>query len=380
VNQFNMDELMECFAYVEDPRVQGRSKHLFVDIIVISICAMLCGAETCTEIELFGNQKEDWLRQYLDLPCGIPSHDTIGRTLSLVDPLQMEMAFRNWVETITKGSEKPKTISIDGKSVAGTERKFTKHPLHLVNAYSHELGLSLFQTEATYRGTGEVEGALECLDVLDVKDVTVLADAALSVKRMTDKIREKKGHYLLPIKGNQRRSLEEIIERFDSAGKKIKRAQGSNEGRGRSEVRICEVLPANNLSTDFFDQWRDIKTIMKVTRHRELQKPSVNSTEATRKREDITYYISSRELTAAEGLKEVRKHWAIENGLHWVLDIAFSEDCWRTRAKALARSLSVLRKIAFNIIRASKTTGSIRGRIKQAGWNNDFLSQLVFGG
>lgn len=379
MNQFNMDELMESFAFVEDPRVQGRSKHLFIDIIVITICAMLCGAETCTEIELFGIQKEDWLRKYLELPHGIPSHDTIGRVLALVDPTQMEAAFQSWVESITKGSVRPKSISIDGKSIAGSERRFTKHPLHIVNAYSHELGLSLFQTEANYRGSGEVEGALECLDILDIEDITVLADAAMSVKRITEKIRDKKGHYLLPIKKNQKLSLAEIKSQFELAGKKAKSARSANDGRGRKEKRICEVLPARSLSGDFIERWRDVKTILKVTRIRSIQNPSVNSTESTRKREDATYYISSRELSAQDGLNEVRKHWAIENGLHWVLDVAFREDSWRIRAKALARSLTLLRKIAFNIIRSSNTKGSVRGKIKQAGWNNDFLAQLVFG-
>lgn len=380
MNQFNMDELMECFAYVEDPRVLGRSKHHFIDIIVLSICATLCGAEACTEIEEFGLQKEDWLRKFLELPCGIPSHDTIGRVLAIVDPLQMENAFRNWVERISKHLEKPRTISIDGKSVSGTERQFTKHPLHIVSAYSHELGLSLFQTEAKYRGSGEVEGALECLQLLDIKDVTVLADAALSVHRITEKIREKDGHYLIPIKRNQKWSLDEIAEHFGVEKKRIKRSKSSEEGHGRKEVRMCEMLPASGLNEKFYQQWRDVKTMFRITRIRKIDNPSVNSTEATRCREDVTYYISSRELNAKQGLEEIRKHWMIENGLHWALDIAFKEDCWRTRAKSLARSLSLLRKIAFNIIKSSKSKGSIKVRMKRAAWNNDFLTDLIFGG
>jgi predicted transposase YbfD/YdcC len=138
-------------------------------------------------------------------------------------------------------------------------------------------------------------------------------------------------------------------------------------------------LPTTGLSQGFYEQWRDVKSMLRVTRCREIENPSVNSTEATRKRQDVTYYISSRELTAKEGLEEVRKHWMIENGLHWILDVAFNEDSWRTRAKSLARSLSLLRKIAFNIIRSSNSKGSVKIRMKRAAWNNDFLAKLVFG-
>jgi predicted transposase YbfD/YdcC len=384
MDQFKMEELMECFAYVEDPRVLGRSKHLFIDIIVLSICATLCGAEACTEIEEFGNQKIDWLRQYLDLPCGIPSHDTIGRVLSIVEPLQMESAFRNWVESMTSES-KTKRISLDGKSVAGTERKFTKHPLHIVSAYSHELGLTLMQTEAKYRGAGEAEAALDCLKTLDLKGVTVMADAALSLKRIVEQVRVQEGDYIVPIKGNQKLSLKEMTEYFGSEERRIKRARSTEEGHDRKETRQSEVLPATKMSTEFYAKWPDVNTIIRVTRTREVenlelaQRIKDKTLSATKTREDITYYVSSRDLTAKEALTEVRSHWGIENKLHWQLDVAFREDQWKVRAKSLARSLALIRKIALNIIRTSKTKGSVKVRIKRAAWNNDFLGQLVFG-
>lgn len=380
MNQFNMEELMECFAYVEDPRVQGRSKHRFIDIIVISICATLCGAEACTEIEEFGKQKLDWLGKYLELPCGIPSHDTIGRVLSIIDPLQMEAAFRNWVESVAAGDDPTKRISLDGKSVAGTERRFMKHPLHIVSAYSHELGLTLMQTEAKYRGSGEVEAALDCLKTLDLKGVTVMADAALSVKRIIEQIRGQEGQYVVPVKRNQKLSLEEMILSFKDSSKKIKRAKSNEEGHNRKESRQCEVLPAEEMSAEFYEKWKDVKTLIRMTRNRLVANTNlaVNKSK-TKERRDITYYVSSRKLDAREALMEARSHWAIENKLHWHLDVAFREDAWKVRAKSLARTLTLIRKIAMNIIRTSQTKGSVRVRVKRAAWNNDFLALLVFG-
>lgn len=392
INRDQLDDLIVSLAYVEDPRVQGRSSHLLIDILVISICATLCGAESCLEMQFFAEQKEGWLRKFIELPNGIPSHDTLARVLSLLDPLQLEAAFRNWVEAFVQG-QNPKHISLDGKSVSGTARRFTSHPLHMVSAYAHELGLTLAQTEATYRGTGEVSGAIECLKMLDIEGVIVTADAALAVKSLTGQIRDQKGHYLVPVKGNQKLSKLEIEKQFELRKKEIERASSKDDKKGRLEHRICEVLSEEQMSPKFNEQWRDVKTLIRMTRKREIENTAMTKkikkedgsfreerdSEKLKKREDITYYVCSQDLSARESLKEIRNHWKIENGLHWVLDVAFSEDSCRVRAKTLARNLSLVRKISMNIIRQSKTAGSIRGRMKKAGWNNDFLEQLIFG-
>ena len=180
--------------------------------------------------------------------------------------------------------------------------------------------MTLAQTEAKYRGSGEVEGALECLKMLDIKGVTVTADAALSVKRVIAQIREQDGHYLVPIKGNQKLSKAEIANHFDLRMKQAKRARVKEDSHGRKEERICEVLPAKAMSSDFYEHWRDVKAILRVTRKREVENLSKHKKtrntdgsysieedkDETKKREDITYYISSRELTAGEALREVR--------------------------------------------------------------------------
>ena len=375
----NIAELIECLAFVEDPRVAGRTKHSMIDIIVQSICANLCGAQTCTDIADFGEAKFDWLKDYLELANGVPSHDTIARFLSIVDPMQMEVAYTHWVKGILDSPLK--SISIDGKSVAGTQRRFPLHPLHLVNVYSHEIGLSLAQTKAINRGAGEIEGALECMKVLDLKDVTVMADAALTTKRFTEAVRNQEGHYLLPIKGNQKLSLKELEEYFRDHKGRVKRAKTSEKGHGREEDRMCELLTGDRLSKGFKEKWQDVESVFRITRTRQSANMNLIITEEeTKSRTDVTYYISSREWTPKGALAEARKHWGIENNLHWILDVAFGEDDWTVRAEALARSLAVLRKIAFNIAKRSSSKGSIRGRIKAAGWNNEYLAKLVFGG
>jgi predicted transposase YbfD/YdcC len=393
VNQ--IEELIECLKFIEDPRVLGRSKHLLIDILVISICAVLCGAEGVFDIEEFGLEKEDWLRRFLSLPCGIPSHDTIARVLSLIDPIEMEKAFQEWVRNIL-GKDKIKSISLDGKSTRGTERTFNqgKKGLHMVSAYSHELGLTLMEVESEGRGAAEGPAAVECLNSLDLRNVMVLGDAGLATKRVVHKIREKEGDYLVPIKGNQRFYLRELEELFLSQREFIKIASDNNQEHGRTEERSCKILSTEGLSEKFRCQWLDAKVVFVIERVRHekdrrylIQKTGLDGKQSyERNDQDIkttketTYYVSSRKLSAKEALAEARKHWGIENQLHWVLDVAFGEDDWTVRSKALARSLSLIRKIAFNILKSSKTRGSVRIRMKKAGWNNKFLEQLIFGG
>ena len=202
IDSHQLDELIECFRSVKDPRVPGRSKHLFIDIIVISVCAVLCGAESVTEIEEFSVSKEDWLKKYLQLSNGVPSYDTIARVLSIVDSIELEKAFSSWIKIIIEDEQLTKTISIDGKCSAGTERSINrgKKPLLMVSAYSHELGLSLVEKRADE--LGEVDATLSCLEVLNLQDVLVTVDAGIGVHKVAEKIREKKGDYLVPLKGN----------------------------------------------------------------------------------------------------------------------------------------------------------------------------------
>jgi predicted transposase YbfD/YdcC len=385
------DQLMflaECCQAIKDPRVQGRSKHLMIDIIVIAVVATVCGAEGIKDIYLLALSKQEWFKKYLELPNGIPSQDTIARVLAIIDPGQLEKAFLDWVKLIL--GEQSKSISIDGKYSKGTERTFNrgKKPLLIVSAYSHDLGLSLVETEGV-EGS-EIDGAMACLDLLDLKDVFVHVDAGIGSKEVAHKIVQKGGKYILPLKGNQRLYRDEVDQRFEEQMEKAKTATTEDENHGRQERRSCFLLPAEKMSEKFTQQWPEAKTLFAIVRERveddkryiikdpEAKKGFTLNNKDLKHSEQVVYYVSNENLNAKKALTEARQHWGIENKLHWVLDVAFREDQCGVRAKDLARKLSLIRKISLNIIRASKTKGSVRGRIKMAGWSNDFLDQLLF--
>lgn len=397
VQSSNIAELALLLAGISDPRVEGRSKHLLIDVIVISICALLCGAESCVDFESFARSKEGWLRKFLKLPAGIPSHDTFLRLLSIVEPEEMEKIFSIWAQSIVDSKEM-RSISLDGKSIQGTGGGFNTNlrALHVVNVYCHDLGLCLAQSESSGTGTGEAEAALTVMDCLNLEGILVMADAGLAIHRVAKKIREKKGHYLVPLKGNQRFYLERVDAQFKAA-KKLKSSRSKDSAHGRKEQRTCSVIEASpeTLDAKFFEQWPDLQTLIRVDRTREevdkrhaLQTTGQDGKQTYERNEnqggfrttqETIYFLSSQRLSAEEAGREVRKHWGIENGLHWVLDVAFGEDDCLVRAKRASRNLSLIRKISFNLIRNSATSGSIKGRMKSAGWNNAYLEKIVFG-
>ncbi len=396
--------LVYYFSQIPDPRVGARCDHLLIDVLVITICAVLCGAQTCTDFEDFGYSKEQWLRKYLKLSNGIPSHDTFRRVLSIIDPNQLEKSFLDWVQAIL-GERKFKSLSLDGKSIAGTTHGGIggRSSLHVVNVYLHEYGLCLAQIESNGAG-GESTAALEILDQLDIKDTLVLADAQFATHAIAKKIRQKKGHYLVALKGNRPSYYAIVSERFEES-RRLKRAETKETGHGRWEKREASVLYATdkNLAPNFFEQWPDVKTLIRIRRKRtfEDKRPfhqtknektgeikharsgnqDGSKTKIMRTTDETAYYLSSKKMTPETALREVRKHWGIENGLHWILDVAFAEDDWLARAKRLSRNMSAIRKIGLNLIRSNVTLPkkSIRRHMKTAGWSDEILEKLVFG-
>ena len=403
VEENEVASLVYYFSQIPDPRIESRCEHLLIDVLVITICAVLCGAQSCTDFEDFGHSKESWLRRNLELPNGIPSHDTFRRVLSIIDPIEVEKTFQAWVQAVL-GERKIKTLSIDGKAVGGAThggvggRSF----LHLVNVYSQEHSLCLGQIESNGSG-GETTAALELIDQLDIKDTLISADARFAVRKVVEKIRSKKGHYLVALKDNNKFYRDQVIDEFEKA-KSLDSAKAKEMGHGRAEERKVSILKANEKALDekFFTQWPDLKTLIRIERTRvfEEKRPFVqvrnektgelkyvktgtqsSKTKLMRETQETSYYLSSKKMSAKEAMKEVRKHWGIENGLHWVLDVAFAEDDWLARAKRLSRNLAALRRIGLNLIRsnASLPKKSIRRHMKTAGWNDDILESLVFG-
>lgn len=387
--------LMEKLMVIRDPRVKNRCDHLLVDVMIIGVCSVLCGAESWDEIGEFAKHREDWFKQFLELPNGIPSHDTIARVFSIIDIVDFERIFTEWATSLAP-AERLKRFSMDGKTVKGTYGNFNDgtRPLHLVSIFSTESGLVLGQSSAPSSGMGESEAALKCLELVDIKDALVSVDAGLSTKRISNAVIEKGGDYIFPIKRNCREAFAEVEDfPWGKRSDVIDKASTKEMSHGRQEERVCLSVPAAHFSASLNASWNEIKTVMRITRTRKtkdnryyIQSKDEDGNISYKKNlgewkitKEVTYYISSAELPAASAIMEIRDHWSIENKLHWVLDVSFKEDQWRVRAKKAAQTLALVRKFAFNILAKNKDKGSKKIKMKKASWDPAYLEKLLAG-
>lgn len=385
--------LVELLADVNDPRVEGRVTHPLLNIMVMTICGLLSGAESVTDIVLFAELRKEWLRKFLNLDSGIPSHDTFARVLSLIDASEVETCFTKWVSLITGNDHQGDVISIDGKITKGTFETMNRgaKPFVAVSVYSHKYGLTLAETQSQSSGSSEQVAAQELIECLDLKGSIVTLDAAYATRSVMDGIRAQKGHFVIAFKRNNRKWLEQIESEFIKRSPEVTRTEGL--GHGREERRSVRLLPVGQMPDEFINRWPEVRSIVEITRERgEKDKrygvlakggdPSSTMVNPNyghmRSSTTVHYYVSSRKLTAAQAQNFIRSHWLIENQVHWILDTAFNEDNYQIRSRALARSLSLLRKVALNLIKSSNTSGSVRGRIKKAGWDTKYLEKILF--
>ena len=365
----------EYFKSLKDPRRETLNKrHNFLDILIIAICAMICGANNFVEIEQFGHSKKEWFQTFLELPNGIPSHDTFNNVLSKLSPNEFEACFMTWANSFRlffSGEH----IAIDGKTLRGSaDKKNGKSPLHLVSAWATETALVIGQIK-TEEKSNEITAIPELLNFLDLKGCLVSIDAMGCQTEIAEKIVEKDADYVLALKGNQPKLHQSVIEYFKLAadnegeGYEIDFAKTDETSYGREEIRCAyatneiEKIIAN-------DEWKNIKTVAMIESQR-IKKE---------KEFDIRYYISSAKLSAEDCLKVVRKHWEIENKLHWTLDVAFREDESRIRQRNTAENMAILRRIALNLVKQEKTAkvGQATKRL-MAGWDEKYLLKLLNG-
>ena len=242
---------------VNDPRVKGRTTHLLIDIIVIGILAVICHAETWEEMEDFALSRTDWLKQFLELPGGIPSHDTLGRVFSIIEPKELEKSFISWVKRVQaeRTTNRKDTISLDGKSVRGTIKSNYgqgRSFLHVVSAFSTAQGLVLGQVKAKGRGNAEVSAALELIEILDIEKMVITADAGIGKVSVIEKIIDKKADYVFPIKSNSRSHYDKVVNIFESHSlKDVEEITIKNEGHGRKESRSVTVIRRDNFPKNF---------------------------------------------------------------------------------------------------------------------------------
>ncbi|MFK5958826.1 MAG: ISAs1 family transposase [Lutibacter sp.] len=354
------DNLKDIFRQIEDHRSHINQLHNLVDILLIDIISVICGAETWEQMVGFAKSKEAFLRKFLELPSGIPSKDTLNRAFSAIDSEQFESCFVDWVNSIADIS-KGQIIAIDGKTIRGAKSYGKKSSIHMVSAWACENNLVLGQVK-TAEKSNEITAIPELLDILNVSGNTITIDAMGTQKEIAKKIIDQDANYILAVKANQPEF------RFY---KPLEIYTNEDLGHGRIETRTCSVI------TDFQfieneNGWKNLASIIKLESTREFKNSDKATEKATR------YYISSLQNDANQFQSKIRSHWAVENKLHWTLDVAFSEDASRKRAGNAAQNYSILLKIALNLLKneASKKL-SIKSKRLEAGWNDDYLLKIL---
>ena len=364
------------FSDLEDLRVKGRTDHQLIDIIVIAICAVICGADGWVEVEEFGRAKEEWLKSFLDLPNGIPSHDTFGRVFAWLNPEHFQEGFMGWVQSVEKVT-KGQVIAIDGKTVRRShDRANGKGAIHMVSAWATKNRMTLGQRKVDAK-SNEITAIPELLRVLDVSGCIVTIDAMGCQKEIAAQIVAQGGDYVLAVKKNQRKLHQRIEELFEYANEENYQAveydsvQTVDKGHGRIEIRHCWAIsdPDYLFYAQDHINWPHLKTIVKVVGKR---RNSGAETSETR------YYVTSLGCNAKRLLQAIRRHWGIENSCHWILDVAFDEDRCRIRQGHGAQNFAVLRHIALNLLkREPYAKCGIKAKRLKAAWCERYLLKVL---
>jgi predicted transposase YbfD/YdcC len=375
--------ILEHFAALPDPRRDHGRVHLLDEIVFMAICAVLCGANSWQEIADYATSKHGWLKTFLTLPGGIPSHDTFRRVFCLVDPLAFQACFADWIAALMKRygltpipREQPrlKAVAIDGKTQRGSARRTVgQSPLHLVSAWSVANHLSLGQV-ATDAKSNEITAIPELLTLLDLAGAIVTIDAMGCQKDIATAIVQKGGEYVLAVKENQPHLHEDVQQAFERALEGdaevvFTECQTEDVRSDRQETRTCCVI-TNPRGIRNMSLWTKLTALCMVVSERVIN--GVVSSE-------IRYFIGSVAGTAEEYLQWVRGHWGIENSLHWILDVCFREDDQRHWAGNSAANLAWLRKVALSLLKAEENSAgqSIHRRRLRAGWDNEYLLRVL---
>ncbi len=365
------------FSILPDPRVDRTKKHRLIDILFIAVCTIICGGETFTDMELFGEAKEEWLRTLLELPHGIPSHDTFGRVFSLLDPAEFGACFLRWSAALHEAT-KGEVIALDGKTLRHSfDAASGQSALHLVSVWASENGLTLGQLKVDSK-SNEITALPALLKLLDVTGCVVTMDAMGCQKELAGQIIQQQGDYVLCLKGNQGSLHEETRYFFEEAhAMKFHDVpyhyhETVEKDHGRIEIRRCWMVEEVAIQwLQRQDQWPGLASIAAVEAQRRIGKKTTKETR---------YFISSLRGSARKLAEAARKHWGIENSLHWVLDVTMNEDQSRIRKDHAPENMALLRRLALNLIKKTKRPkASMRGSIKKAGWDNSFLEAILVG-
>ena len=370
------DNLMAHFSKIDDPRCAGKIEHRLMDVLVIAVCATIAGAESWEDMALYGCSKEAWLRGFLPLTNGIPSHDTFRRVFMLIDPDAFARCFTAWAASMGSVPDR-EIVAIDGKSLRGSFAPVEGlGPLHIVSAWASERGLALGQTQVSGK-SNEITAIPDLLDMLAIEGSVVTLDAMGCQRAIAEKIRACGADYLIALKANQGRMFRAVESHCEAAcfarGAALRPAcdsfDDSHGRRVRRRVFVCPGLQDDPALKD----WPGLKTVLAIETIR-----SINGRAGTQA--EIRYFLASYDDEPARMAAAIRAHWSIENSLHWVLDVTFREDDCRVRDRTAAANFAMLRKIAINLIKqdpAART--SLKARRKKAAWDNKYMTQVVTG-
>ncbi|MGM0706032.1 MAG: ISAs1 family transposase [Bacteroidota bacterium] len=376
--------LIDYFADLDDPRRENSTDYPLHEIIIITICAVVCGADGFTAIASFGRAKKDWLGSFLELENGIPSHDTIGRFFGLLDPGAFETRFAEWVRDACEHTGGD-VVAVDGKTLRRSyDRASGKAALHMVSAWASENGLTLGQV-ATDAKSNEITAIPDLLKVLDVAGCIVTIDAMGCQTAIAEAITDADADYVLALKDNQktlRTAVEATFDRLRASRREpCSSCTSVTGGHGRVETRRCWALAVADTDLTRFNDWHGLRTICMV----EYERDEYERDEYERDEESdggpITerrYYISSLPPDAEALLKATRRHWHIENRMHWVLDVAFQEDQSRIRAGHAAQNMATVRRLALSLLQQDERLSmGIKNKRLRAGWDHKYLQTLL---
>lgn len=363
-----MRHFRKAFRTLPDPRAKN-ARHDLLEILVIALAAVLCGATSCSDMEEFGLSKEGLLRLVLRLEHGIPSHDTFSRVFRLLNPRAFEAAFRRFMAAFAKanGLDLSGVVAIDGKALCGAyERGGQATPLQLVNVFAAEARMALAQRKAP--GRNETAGALEVLDLLCLDGCVVTADALHCHRAFAAAVLERGGDYVLAIKANRGPLFKAITQQFARSGKRRSAAQSELSTHDRREARRATIM--RNTSLAAVHDFPGVVAVGRITSRRRRRGHPADPPL-------VRYYLLSKDMSPKRFLHVTRSHWGIENRLHWTLDVHFAEDGNRARKDNAPENLAILRKLALNIHRTHPYRASLRRKIKRAGWDDAYLLATI---
>ncbi len=365
---------LKHFDHLQDPRVERTKHHGLVEIITIAILAVLSGADGFVAIETYGKAKQKWLESFLDLPYGIPSHDTFSRVFAALDPQDLHQSFLSWIDSITDKLS-IKLIHIDGKTVRGSyDREEKLKALHSVSAWSSEHSLMLAQQKVDSQ-SNEITAVPLLLQLLNLKGAVVTLDAMGTQWQITTQIKQAQGEYVLALKGNQGKLSQQVEDWFKQAqaksweGIEFSYHQSLEAGHHRIETRQVWAVSVTQLpALHRQSQWEGLSTVIMVKSTRQMWNKTTT---------EVRFYISSLSADGEEHNRVIRSHWSIENSLHWVLDVTFKEDASRIRLGYASENLSLLRRLSVNLLKREPSRGSLAMKRYKAGLDNEFLLKIL---